>query len=63
MKRSVLIDADFSDYTRAEFLNFLFIFILLKAKFKNLADFANTQKPLGKTVIAMFYIRCCKTLF
>jgi hypothetical protein len=37
MKRSVQKDADLSDYTRAEFLNFLFIFFSKKAKFKNLA--------------------------
>jgi len=32
MKRSVLIDADLSDYTQAEFLCFVFIFSILKAK-------------------------------
>ena len=34
MKRSVLIDADLSDYTQAEFFNFLFFLITQKAKFK-----------------------------
>jgi hypothetical protein len=58
MKRSVLIDADLSDYTQAEFFNFLFFLITQKAKFKNLAFFANIHKPLGKPIIAMFYIRC-----
>jgi hypothetical protein len=59
MKRSVLKDVVVSDYTRAEFLNFSFFFILLKAKFKNLAVFVNTQKSLRKPLIAMFYIHCC----
>ncbi len=55
--------ADVSNYTRAEFFNFLFILLSKKAKLKNLADFANTHKPLGKPVIAMFYIRCCTQAF
>ena len=55
MKRSAYIDANFSDYTQAEFFNFLFILIYQKAKLKNLADFANTHKPFGKPVISMFY--------
>ena len=59
MKRSVLKDAFVSDYTRAEFLSFVFIFFILKAKFKNLAFFANTHEPLGKPILAMFYIHCC----
>ena len=28
------------------------------AKFKNLAVFVNTQKPLVKPLLAMFYIHC-----
>ena len=44
MKRSVQQDAIVSDYTRA--------------KFKNLAFFIDTQKPLVKLMIAMFYIHC-----
>ena len=63
MKRSVLKDVVVSDYTRAEFLNFSFFFILLKAKFKNLAVFASTHKPFVKPIIAMFYIHCCGTFF
>ena len=58
MKRSVEIDPKLSDYARAEFFNFLFILFFQKAKLKNLAVFANTHEPLGKPVIAMFYIRC-----
>ena len=45
-----------SDEARAEFLNFSFYLYFLKAKFKNLAVFANTQKALVKPIIAMFYI-------
>ncbi len=41
MKRSAYIDANFSDYTQAEFFNFLFILIY--------------HKPFGKPVISMFY--------
>ncbi|EDM42903.1 hypothetical protein SCB49_11422 [unidentified eubacterium SCB49] len=63
MKRNVLKDTFVSDYTRAEFLYFVFIFFILKAKFKNLAVFINTQKPLLNPIIAMFYIHCCKTFF
>ncbi|MBU2947196.1 hypothetical protein [Zobellia uliginosa] len=55
MKRSVQKDTELSDYTQAEFFNFLFILISQKAKLKNLADFVNTHKPLGKSVLAMFY--------
>jgi hypothetical protein len=58
MARSVQIKQLVSDYARAEFFNFLFILFSQKAKLKNLADFANTHKPLGKPVIAMFYIHC-----
>ena len=63
MKRSVQKDAIVSDYTRAEFFNFLFILIFQKAKLKNLADSANTHKPLGKPILAMFYIHCWQLAF
>ena len=63
MKRSVLNDTTFSDKHRAEFLYFVFNLSILKAKFKNLAVFANKHKPLGKPLLAMFYTRCCKTFF
>ena len=56
MKRSELIDANYSDYTRAEFFNFLLILFFQKAKLKNLVDFENTHRPLGKPELAMFYI-------
>ena len=58
MKRSVQKDTNFSDLHGAEFLYFVFNLSILKAKSKNLADFANKHKPLGKPILAMFYTRC-----
>jgi len=63
MKRSVQKDTELSDYTQAEFLNFLFYFILSKSQILKFGDFTNTPEPLGKSVIAMFYIRCCEQYF
>jgi hypothetical protein len=39
-------------YTQAEFLYFVFIFSILKAKFKNLADFANKHQFFGLALIS-----------
>ncbi len=59
MKRSVQINANFSDYTQDEFLNFINYFI-----FGNLSNFKiwrlskNTQTFVLAMTCAIFYIHC-----
>ena len=54
MKCSVQKDTNFSDKHGAEFL--YFNLSILKAKFKNLAVFANKYKPFGNHLLAMFVV-------
>ena len=51
MKRSVQKDTNFSNKHRAEILCFVFNFSILKAKFKNLAVFANKKETFGLALI------------
>ena len=61
MKRSVQKDANFSVKHRAEFLYIVFIFSILKAKYKNLSVFANKQNLSIKHLLAMLYTPCWQT--
>ena len=59
MKRSVLKDADFSDYTRAEFLNFTNYFILEICQILKIWRLPkNTRTLVLATTRVIFYIRC-----
>ena len=58
MKRSVQKGTNLSDYHLAKFTIFALTFFLLNRQIVNLAVLANTDEPLGKPELAMFYRLC-----